>query len=82
MTKPHCPHPHAALKKIILDENIFIIAENIKYGDDIFFILDENNLFLRNFRTCRAQLQEKNLPYEVKSVKNRLKKITFYIVIK
>ena len=26
----------------ILDENIFIRDENIKYGDDIFFILAEN----------------------------------------
>jgi len=32
------------VKENILDDIFFIPVENIKYGDDIFFILAENNL--------------------------------------
>jgi hypothetical protein len=33
---------HDSLKKFILDAIFFILVGNIKYGDDIFFILGEN----------------------------------------
>ena len=49
----------APLEKIILVAIFNILTDNIKYGDDIFFILAENNLFQCGVRTCRALFQKK-----------------------
>ena len=40
--KLHSLFPHASLPTIILVAIFFILVVNIKYGDDIFFIPDEN----------------------------------------
>ena len=42
----------------ILGDIFFILVENIKYGDDIFFIPDENICSERSFPKCLAQREK------------------------
>ena len=46
------------MEKFIIVAIFNILAENIKYGDDIFFIPDENKLFRRSVRTFAARRQK------------------------